>query len=288
MTLGETKAMTVAFVLSGGGNYGSLQVGALQALVERGIRPDLLVGTSAGAMNATFFAMDPTLDGLHRLAEHWRRAVHETMSRRGNLGIMWRLLARHDGVMPNEPLLRYVERTLPPGIACFGDLRLPTYALAVRLDTGEARCFGDDPSDRIIDGLMATTAIPGFYPPWECGGVRYVDGGVVSFLPVQMAVERGATEIYALNVSPAPTRTDGLRGTVAISLRAIDLMIQGQGLREVQVYGSLHGVTVHHIRLLSERPIAFWDFRHADSLMAAGRSRTEAYLDGGGVMAKGD
>ena len=53
-------------------------------------------------------------------------------------------------------------------------------------------------------------------------------------------------------------------------------------------YEALHGVTVHHIRLLSERPIAFWDFRHADHLMAAGRSRTEAYLDGGGVMTKGD
>ncbi|HET7089887.1 MAG TPA: patatin-like phospholipase family protein [Anaerolineae bacterium] len=280
--------MTVAFVLSGGGNYGSLQVGALQVLLERGIRPDLLVGASAGAMNATFLAMDPTLEGLHRLAEHWRRAAHETVSRRGNLAMIWRLVTRRDGLTPNAPLQRYLERTLPPGVVCFGHLRLPTYALAVRLDTGEVRCFGDDPSDRIIDGLMATTAIPGFYPPWECDGARYVDGGVVSFLPVQMAVERGATEIYALNVSPASTRTDGLRGTLAISLRAIDLLIQGQGAREIQVYESLYGVTVHHIRLSSEHPIAFWDFRHADHLMAAGRRRTEAYLDGGGVMTKGD
>jgi NTE family protein len=279
--------MTVAFVLSGAGNFGSLQVGALQVLLERGIRPDLLVGTSAGAMNATSFAMDPSLDGIHRLAEHWRSAAHDAVSRRGDLAIMWRLLTRHDSLMPNEPLLRYMKRTLPPGIVCFGDLGLPTYALAVRLDTGEARCFGDDPSDRIVDGLMATTAIPGFYPPWECDGVKFIDGGVVSFLPVQMAVERGATEIYALNVSPAPARADGLRGTLAISMRAIDLMIQGQGLREVQLYESLRGVTVHHIRLSSERPIAFWDFRHADHLMAAGRSRTEAYLDSVGVMAKG-
>lgn len=280
--------MTVAFVLSGGGNYGSLQVGALQVLLERGIRPDLLVGASAGAMNATFLAMDPTLDGLHRLAEHWRRAAHETVSRRGNLAMIWRLVTRRDGLTPNAPLQRYLERTLPPGVVCFGHLRLPTYALAVRLDTGEVRCFGDDPSDRIIDGLMATTAIPGFYPPWECDGARYVDGGVVSFLPVQMAVERGATEIYALNVSPAPARTDGLRGTLAIGLRAIDLLIQGQGAREIQVYESLYGVMVHHIRLYSERPIAFWDFRHADHLMAAGRRRTEAYLDGGGVVTKDD
>jgi len=265
--------MTVAFVLSGGGNYGSLQVGALQVLLERGIQPDLLVGASAGAMNATSFAMDPTLDGLHRLAEHWRRASHDTVSSRGNLAMIWRLVTRRDGLMPNAPLRRYLERTLPPGVVCFGHLRLPAYALAVRLDTGEVRCFGDDPSDRLIDGLMATTAIPGFYPPWECDGVRYVDG---------------ATEIYALNVSPASTRTDGLRGTLAISLRAIDLLIQGQGAREIQVYESLYGVTVHHIRLSSERPIAFWDFRHADRLMAAGRRRTEAYLDGGGVVTKDD
>lgn len=192
--------MTLAFVLSGGGNYGSLQVGALQVLLERGITPDLLVGTSAGAMNATFLAVDPTPTSLHRLAEYWRAAARETVSRWDDLAILWRLLTRRDGLLPNQPLLRYLERALPPGIARFGDLRLPTNALAVRLDTGEARCFGDIPCDPILDGLMATTAVPGLYPPWTCDGARYVDGGVVSFLPVQTAVERGATEIHLKSI----------------------------------------------------------------------------------------
>ena len=271
--------MTVAFVLSGGANFGSLQVGALQVLFERGIRPDLLVGSSAGAMNAMFLAMDPTLASLHRLAQHWRTAALEPMSRRDDLAIVWRLLTGRDSLLPNEPLLRYLERALPSDVARFGDLRLPTYALAVRLDTGEMRCFGDDPRDRIIDGLMATTAVPGLYPPWACGGARYVDGGVVSFLPVQAAVERGATEIYALSISPPSARSDGLRGTLAIGLRAIDMLIQDQGAREVQFYQARGGVTVHPIRLSSERPVAFWDFRQADYLMAAGRSCAEAYLE---------
>jgi NTE family protein len=107
--------MTVAFAMSGAGNYGSLQVGALQVLLERGIRPDTLIGTSAGAMNAAYLALDPTVDGAHRLAEHWRSAANEALSRGDVLLMLWRLIAKRDGLLPNDHLRRFIERTLPPG-----------------------------------------------------------------------------------------------------------------------------------------------------------------------------
>ncbi|HEY4688852.1 MAG TPA: patatin-like phospholipase family protein [Anaerolineae bacterium] len=271
--------MSVAFVMSGAANFGSLQVGALQVLLERGIQPDMLIGTSAGAMNAAYVAMDPTREGLHQLAEHWRKAAHDMVSRRDVLLMVWRLITNRDGLVSNTALRRFVERTLPPGIARYSDLKLPAYAVAVRLDTGELRCFGDDPNDRLLDGLMASTAIPGFYPPWRVDGADYIDGGVVAYLPVQLAVERGATEVYALNVTTSEQR-GVVRGTLAIAGRAIDLLIQRQGAREVEVHQYVPGVVVHNIALSLGREVAFWDFRHTDEMIARGREQTETYLKG--------
>ena len=143
--------MPIAFVMSGAANYGPLQVGALQTLLEHGVRPDLLIGTSAGAMNAAYLAIDPTPDGARRLADLWNTAARDLLSRSDRLAIVWRLLTNRDGVMSNEPLRRYVERTMPPGVTRYADLKVPAYAVAVRLDSGEIRCFGDNPDDRLLD-----------------------------------------------------------------------------------------------------------------------------------------
>ncbi|HJW84643.1 MAG TPA: patatin-like phospholipase family protein, partial [Anaerolineae bacterium] len=94
--------MTTAFVMSGAANYGSLQVGALQVLLERDIRPDMLVGTSAGAMNATFLAIDPTAEGARRLAQQWSGVARDVLSRKAALLMIWRLITHRDGLLPNE------------------------------------------------------------------------------------------------------------------------------------------------------------------------------------------
>jgi NTE family protein len=266
--------------MSGAANFGSLQVGALQVLLEHGIRPDMLIGTSAGAMNSAYLAIDPTPEGAQRLATLWRDAAHDMVSRSDRLLMLWRLITNRDGLLPNEPLRRFIERSMPAGVSRYGDLRLPAYAVAVRLDTGELRCFGDDPADRIVDGLMASTAIPGFYAPWKVDGVDYVDGGVVAYLPIQLAIERGATEIYALNVTTAGARKGVVRGTLAIAGRAIDLLIQRQGTREIEVHRAMPGVVVHILTLALEKEVTFWDFKHADEMVALGREIAEVYLSG--------
>jgi NTE family protein len=279
--------MTIAFVMSGAANYGSLQVGALQVLLERGIQPDLLVGTSAGAMNAAYLAFDPTPEGARRLAGLWRDAARDVLSRGDALLMLWRLVTNQDGLLPNEPLRRFIGRSLPAGVTRYGDLQRRAYGVAVRLDTGELRCFGDSPDDLIVDGLMASTAIPGFYPPWLCDGAAYVDGGVLSYVPVQAAIERGATEVYALNVNGPAIRKGTLRGTLAIAGRALDLLVQRQGAREIAAYQSQPGIVVHNMALSLEREVAFWDFRHADEMIESGRALAAAYLDGQPLHAAG-
>lgn len=270
--------MTVAFVMSGAANYGSLQVGALQVMLERGIRPDLLIGSSAGAMNAAYLAIDPTPAGALRLADQWRAVAHDVLSRSNRWVMMWRFIANHAGMFPSQPLQRFIERTLPPGVVHYGDLGLPAYATAVRLDTGAIRCFGDDPRDRILDGLMASTSVPGFFPPWVCDGATYFDGGVAAYLPIGFAVARGATEVYALNVDNV--RQDVPRGAQGVARRALDFLIQRQAHYEVEMYGEARGVAVHFMSLHSRRDIAFWDFRFAEEMIAEGRQLAAEALGG--------
>ncbi|HLF28419.1 MAG TPA: patatin-like phospholipase family protein [Anaerolineae bacterium] len=272
--------MTVAFVMSGAANFGSLQVGALQVLLEQGIQPDVLIGTSAGALNSAYLGVEATPEAAYRLADIWRNAGRDALSRSGRLMILLRLIFNHDGILPNLPLRRFLERSLPPGITRYGDLNLPAYSVAVRLDTGEIRCFGDDPADLILDGLMASTAIPGFYPPWTCDGVPYVDGGVVAYLPIDLAIKRGATEIYALNVRVADAGKRVIRGTLAIAGRALDLLIDRQRASEIELHRGNSSVLIHDIGLSTGRAIEFWDFRYSDEMVAVGREIAQAYLNG--------
>lgn len=126
------RKQTVAFVLSGGGNYGALQAGALEVLLEEGIRPDLLVGTSAGALNAAFLAADPTPERARRLGEIWCSVQPEHTGTRGGLVTLRRLLTNKMSMYDSQPLARLLEARLPPGVATFGDLKVPHYTVAVR------------------------------------------------------------------------------------------------------------------------------------------------------------
>lgn len=109
----------VAFVLSGGGNRGALQVGALQALFECGIVPDILVGTSADAVNAAYIATKPTLEGTQELAEIWQRLTKEDVCPGNRLTILWRIIARRDSLFPNANFLRFIELHASSGVERF-------------------------------------------------------------------------------------------------------------------------------------------------------------------------
>ena len=102
--------------------------------------------------------------------------------------------------------------------------------MAARYDDGALRIFGDDPNDRMLDGLMTSTAMPPFYPPWEVDGVLYLDGGVTSHLPLQAAVDRGADEIFALRNGHGfmPGTAPAQRNVFSVGAQAISLLVHRQ------------------------------------------------------------
>jgi NTE family protein len=270
-----------AFVLSGGGNRGALQVGALQVLMEHGVQPDLLVGTSAGALNAVFLASDPTLAGARKLAQVWENVTQADVYPGSRWSVLWRLLRNDESLYPNANFQRFLKRQLRAShVQSFGDIAtgVRLYVVAAGLDTGAARVFGDDPHDQLLDALMASTALPPFHPPWRCDGGVYVDGAVAADLPIRIAIARGAREIFALQVnSPAPLE-GRRRGIFDVTDRALNALLQQQRQYELRAVSEQISVKLHYVALTTRVDAPLWDFRHGAEMIAEGRAALEAYL----------
>ncbi len=268
-----------AFVLSGGGNYGALQVGALQALLDRGIQPDLLVGTSAGALNAAWFSGDPTPNGLRQLARLWSNYAPQMFAGHRRLIALYHLASTRVSVLPNQMLIELISRWMPAGehFGSYGSL--PFYAVAARLSDGAQHVFGDDPNDLLLDGLMASTALPPLFPPWNVNGESYIDGGAVANLPLRAAVARGADEIYALQICATPYGSEASpEGILPVVIQSIIVMINQQASTEVAAVGSMPGVRLHLIKLCADIGPGFWDFENASGLICDGYGAVDDYF----------
>jgi NTE family protein len=186
--------MTTAFVLGGGGLLGASEVGMLRALAEAGIRPDLIVGTSVGAINGVFIAAAPD-QAAERLAALWqgdsmRLAFSETL-----LGRARRLVRSGTHLHSLEPLERLLISELPGDQ--FADLALPFQCVAASIEHASARWFSTGP---VVPAVMASCAVPGLLPPVEADGEHFFDGGLVDSIPVGRAVALGADVVYVLQV----------------------------------------------------------------------------------------
>ena len=270
-----------AFVLSGGANYGAQQVGALEVLLAHGLQPDMVMGVSAGALNAAWVAMNPTLEGIQELARIWREDAAASIPPVGPLTALLRLVGGKDSLLSNDSLLQFLRRW-PFAESVFGEFSHPRlYTVAANYHDGTLRIFGDDPNDRLLDGLMTSTAMPPFYPPWEVDGVPYLDGGVTSHLPLQAAAARGATEIFALRnghgfmAGAEPVQ----RNVFSIGSKAISLLVERQAQLEIEAVQRERSVRLHLIDLHVDDDPGLWNFTRAAELIAAGRRIAEDYLE---------
>jgi len=203
----------VAYVLSGGGVLGTAQVGQLQALVESGRLPDVVVATSVGALNAMAVASDPTPAGMDRLAEVWRGLKTEDIFPGSRFARAWNVVSRGDHIHPNTGIRKLVEQI---SASTFEETLIPLWLSATNLRTGEEEWFS---SGSLMDAILASTALPGIFPPVSIGGELYIDGGVVNNVPISKAVELGASRIYVLTCGTAT-------GTLRPIRRPLDVLVQ--------------------------------------------------------------
>lgn len=267
-----------AFVLSGGGNRGPLQAAAIKTLLQHGIAPDMIVGSSVGALHGAYLAAEPTLAQAERMIALWREAGR----RRLFSSVSWRALIKAlrgaDHLADNRRLRAYIAQTLPAGVRTFGDLRIPLYVTICHLRTLTLYLYGDDPSAPLLDAVLTSAAVPGFFPPTYHAGHAFMDGGVVSNLPVSIALARGATEIWALDLAFEVEADATPRNVFEIAGHAIRRPLYDSVLRELEAAIHRPGVILHHIALPAYVNLPLGDFSKTEAMLTEGERLAEAYL----------
>jgi NTE family protein len=193
-----------------------------------------------------------------------------------------RLITGQSGLIPPEPLADFLAEQFPPDVLTFGELiernGIKAYNTAVCVETGRFRVFGDDPKDQLIDGAMSSSAVPPFYPPWKVGDYRYLDGGIAAKLPLMAAIERGATQIVALDIENAMGSLNGTMNMITLIGYSISMMTEDQTRREIEA-AQATGIPLRIIKLQPPADLDFWDYDRVDELIELGRMQTEQALE---------
>jgi NTE family protein len=186
---------SVAFVLGGGGVLGAVEVGMVRALFRAGYRPDVVVGTSIGAVNGALVAADPSEGVTDRLVRLW--ASPEAAAVYGDsVARQLRRFAARTHLHSPLPLRRLMESELGES-STFADLKIPFRCCAASIERAAEHWFDSGP---LVDAVLASSSVPGLLPPMEIAGEHFVDGGIVNSIPVGEAVRIGAKLIFVLQV----------------------------------------------------------------------------------------
>ena len=184
-----------AFVLGGGGLLGSSEVGMLKALVEAGIRADLVLGTSVGAINGAYYAADPAPVAVTALERLWKDVAADDVLSGSTIRRVTTLARTRTHAHAQGPLRALLHRQL--GDVAVEDLEIPFQCVAASIERAAEHWFDRGP---VVDAVLASSAVPGMLPPVEIDGEHFLDGGLVHSIPVGRAVALGATRVYVLQV----------------------------------------------------------------------------------------
>jgi NTE family protein len=259
-----------AFVLSGGASLGAVQAGMLRALYERGITADLLVGTSAGALNAAFIASRPqTVETARALRRVWYDLQRDDIFPVSVRALVAGLCGRRDHLVPDDALRRVVRRHI--GYEDLVDAVTPLHVVAYDVIAAQEVLLSEGSA---VDAIVASAAIPGVFPPVAIGDRRLIDGGVVNNTPISHAVALGAERVYVLPTQTGPRHiARSPARPIDAAIHALNLLIGGRFADDVARYADEVELIV--LRAPNSRHVQPTDFAHAARLsaeaLAAGR-----------------
>lgn len=263
-----------AFVFTGGGSLGAIQVGMLRVLMAAGVHPDFVVGASVGAINASYFASVPTPEGVAKLERIWtglRRSDIFPFTFTSAIGLL-----RHPGNLVDPGGLRnIIELNLP--FARLESTQIPLHIMAtnlqglgVRLSTGPA-----------VEAILASTAIPGIFPPVEIEGAPLIDGAVAANTPMRLAVALGASRVIILPTGYACALKEPPKSAVGKALHAITLMINWQLMHELEHIA--RDIQVHLVPTLCPLAVSPFDFSSSRELIERAARSSHKWIEDGGL-----
>ncbi len=268
-------ALKTAFVLAGGGSLGAVQVGMLCELIRDGIIPDLIVGVSAGALNGAFLAFDPTVNNVERMASLWCR-----MTTREVLGLSWRsllgLMGLQNHVANPTGLKALLQREL--GDRHFTETAVPLHVVCTDLVTGEEVVIS---AGDVAAAVLASTAIPGVFPPVRYQGRDLIDGAVAACTPISVAAALGATRIFVLPCGFACALNRVPRHALGRAMHAITLLSARQLRHDFERYSS--SLTMRIAPPLCPMSQSSYNYSNGAELIAQARASTRSWIDRGGL-----
>ncbi|MFG2721695.1 patatin-like phospholipase family protein [Streptomyces sp. NPDC048416] len=281
---GPGRDYRCAFVLGGGGALGAYEVGMLRALIEAGINPDLVVGTSVGAINGAAIAAEPTARTVAQLGELWGSLGRSGVFAGSALQRL-RIAARNrTHVYSSAPLRELLESRLPA--RRIEDLAVPFQCVAASIERACEHWFTEGP---LIPAVMASCAVPGLLPPLEVDGEHFFDGGLINSIPVGRAVAAGARTVYVLQVGRVERPLRAPRAPWEVAAVAFEIARRHRFTRDMADLPE--GVEVHLLPTgaasAKGKRSAGRTFRHRDFDLSTRRMElayeaSAAYLDAAG------
>ena len=277
--MSSAGAPVTAFVMAGGGSLGAVEVGMLRALLAWGEAPAFVVGASAGAINAAFFASDPTPAGVVRLERLWCELKRQDVFPL-SLDSLVGLFRRRDHLVDSSGLRKLLQRHLP--YEQLEGAAMPVHVVASDLVTGDEVLLSRGPA---IDAVLASAAIPGVFPPVRINGQLLVDGGVASNTPISAAVRLGATRVIVLPTGFACALQQVPSGAIARAMHALSLLVSRQLVHDAERFaGAVELRIVPSLCPLERSP---YDYSAGASLIDQAATSTLRWLEEGGLERPG-
>ncbi len=256
-------------VLCGGGARGAVEVGFYRALCELDIRIKGIFAASVGALNGAAIAAGLT---PAELTELWLG-----IRRQDIIGKNWRSLLRpwaFDGPYTLDPLRRLLADRLPT--TRFDDLKLPLTIATTNLQTG-APSYWSDEGD-LLEPLIASMSLPGVFPPVDMDGAQHIDGGIANNVPLDRAVEAGASAIMLILCTCCPIPSRRLRNVLEITRRSFAIALDCKYRADIKHYGERE-VAIHVVVPRVDVDVDLLNFDHTKRLIDAGYQQTMAYFE---------
>jgi NTE family protein len=256
----------------------------LRALIERDIVPDLVLGTSVGAINGVAVAADPTAGGVERLTEAWSD-IERSQVFDGSVARRLVTLARTRTHLHGNAALRAMLTELLP-VRLIEDLAVPFQCVAANIERACEHWFGEGP---IVEAVIASASVPGLLPPVRIGGEHFIDGGIVNSIPLSRAIALEAEQIYVLHVGRLDRPLEPPRSPWEVGLVAFEIARRHRFVGDLEAIPG--GVDVHVLLTGQTDPPRYTDrsqFRYRDTTSARERiarahEASARYLDEHGL-----
>jgi NTE family protein len=262
--MNEKQTPRDVFVLSGGAARGAVQVGMMQTLIEAGITPSGLVGTSVGALNAAFLGWRPDHDRIHELAERWQQLTTRDIFPGGSWSRLAHLAQLHSYLFSSDALRALIHEWIP--VQRLEDLPLPVRVTTTPLASSGAVYHDRGPIEQL---LLASAAVPGVFAPvvltdGEGRRTTHVDGGVADLVPVAGATALSPTRIFILDAT-VPARLPHARTPVEIIVASLGVAMRVRPLPDLGGSIEVHRLTAPDLGT------SMTDFSRTSEHLALGR-----------------